>query len=75
MIDSRPLHEFVATDPSADPDPALAPLLTNIAARLRPACAHLGAGEFDRLVLGIARTKRRWADQERGNTARSRPDC
>ena len=51
--------------PGQDPDAALAPLLADVAVRLRPACAHFAPGEFDRLVLDIARTKRRWADQDR----------
>lgn len=65
MIESRALHEYTPAAPSPEPDAALAPLLADVAVRLRPACAHLAASEFDRLVLGIARTKRRWADQDR----------
>ena len=66
MVKSHPWQTADLAAPPADCDPALARVVADVAARLRPACAHLAAGEFDRLVLGIACTKRRWEDQGRG---------
>lgn len=65
MSDSSICTELAPMVARAEQDAALAPLLASIAARLRPACAHLGPGEFDGLVLGIARTKQRWAARDR----------
>ena len=44
-------------------DPALVPLYENVASRLRGACAHMSAGEFQQLVLDIARMKLRWSGE------------
>jgi hypothetical protein len=44
-------------------EPALAPLYQNVASRLRAACAHMSAAEFQQLVLDIARMKLRWSGE------------
>jgi hypothetical protein len=49
--------------PPSGVDPALVPLYANVASRLRGACAHMPAAEFQQLVLDIARMKLRWSGE------------
>lgn len=57
-------EEHPPTDAPRPRDPAPA-VLADIAERLGPACSHMPARDFAELVLRIARTKARFADQER----------
>jgi hypothetical protein len=45
-------------------DPRLAAAVSDLTRRLRPVCAHLEDGAFERLVLQIAHVKLRWAERE-----------
>jgi hypothetical protein len=45
-------------------DPRLAAMVADLTRRLRPVCADLEDGAFERLVLQIAHVKLRWAARE-----------
>ena len=45
-------------------DPCLAAMVADLTRRLRPVCADLEDGAFERLVLQIAHVKIRWAERE-----------
>lgn len=52
---------YTPADASSTPDPLLAAVVADLTRRLGPICAQMDAGEFERLVLRIARWQRRWA--------------
>ena len=60
----RPYAPPVVQGAAPGADPRLAAVVADLTRRLRPVCADLEDGAFERLVLQIAHVKLRWAERE-----------
>jgi len=60
----RPYAPPAAQSAAPAADPRLAAMVADLTRRLRPVCADLEDGAFERLVLQIAHLKLRWAARE-----------
>ena len=62
QVDPR-MSPTLPVRPGPGDDPRLAPLVEDVARRLRTVCAGMAPAAFDALVLDIARFHLRWEDR------------